>query len=469
MPPTSTPTTRIQRLRKRAFPRYRSSPSSPEVRLDRLLGCMAFTTAFSFTSILFAWFNHSSSMEMDFQHKYLLPASSATLSSFNTSRSFLDSSSCRQSRACQIHYPVTMLVSDTFHESNSDTSDRHNKDFYLLTTKGYKEGPNQDRSFLLSPVGLSPDSSLLSQSSQSTHMDNAISNNNNMLMVGLFDGHAQLGHLTAEAALEEMPQRLLANLEREQSLVSNANLNANYQHQHYPSPAVVHQVLETTFLQVDQGSRIQQIQNAGSTAVVALQMGPTVYLASAGDSTAFVARYRRKNSDNNGSNSHDDNGETVILSTARRHKPADPDERARIVAHGGTVWIPPDPSQTSRVVIGAGLALAMSRCFGDLLGKPSGVLIAQPTIETLNLLEHVDDGENDEFFVVVASDGVVDFMPIQHVAEKVAASLYETSGSGFSLGQTCHSLIQESSGLWHAFSKGTYRDDMTLVVSKISL
>jgi serine/threonine protein phosphatase PrpC len=283
-----------------------------------------------------------------------------------------------------------------------------------------------------------------------------------MLMVGLFDGHAAEGHVTAEAALFYMPRLLLLNLERAQQAF-------------VLSPAVVQKVLTTTFLQVDQGHRIQQVQAGGSTAVVVLQMGPTVYLASAGDSTAFVARYRRPSKSNNNNNSNSSSnsslkGKVVILETARRHKPADIDERARVVAHGGTVWIPPDDRpQTSRVVIG-NYGLAMSRCLGDLVGKPSGVLTAQPTIRTLDLLDHHVKEEEDEFFVVVASDGVVDFMPNQHVAEQVAASLYETSGSTTpSLAQTCHSLIQESSGLWHTAMQGNYRDDMTLVVSKLSL
>jgi serine/threonine protein phosphatase PrpC len=317
--------------------------------------------------------------------------------------------------------------------------------------------------------------------------------NNNMLMVGLFDGHAAEGHITAEAAIDDMPRRLLANLElaeREQELLLSKHPQSPPLLD-YPSPAVVQQVLETTFLQVDQNSRIQQVPSGGATAVVVLQMGPTVYLASAGDSTAFVARYRKQNS---GSNSNDSKGEVLIISTARRHKPADPDEHARIVAHGGTVVMPPgydQPGQTSRVVVER-MGLAMSRCLGDLGGKPSGILTAQPTVRTLNLLDyHVEekdatkgtgtstdssDGHNaandDQFFVVVASDGVVDFMSIQHVAEQVAASLYETSTSGSpspSLAQTCRALIYESSLLWHTALQGNYRDDMTLVVSKLSL
>jgi serine/threonine protein phosphatase PrpC len=382
--------------------------------------------------------------------------------SFNTTGNipFVDSKACRQasSGACRIHYPLTVVAGETYVAANAASvrGDQHNhnyQDFYLLTQKGYKEGPNQDRSFVLSPIMLE----------QSMGGDDPSSTSTGMLMVGLFDGHSEDGHLTAEAALDEIPRRLLANLEREQERSQSQ----------YPSPEVVQEVLETTFLQVDSGSSIQKIKFGGSTAIVALQMGPTVYLASAGDSTAFVARYR--------TSPNSSKGEVVILSTARRHKPADPDERARVIAHGGTVYIPPDPTQTSRVIMG-NYGLAMSRCFGDLLGKPSGVLTAQPTVRTLNLLDYHVEGEseyddsaakdNDQFFVVVASDGVVDYMPIQHVAEQVAASLYETNTSGSpspSLAQTCHSLIQESSALWHAALEGHYRDDMTLVVSKLSL
>jgi serine/threonine protein phosphatase PrpC len=106
--------------------------------------------------------------------------------------------------------------------------------------------------------------------------------------------------------------------------------------------------------------------------------------------------------------------------------------------------------------------VASSRCFGDLLGKPSGVLTRHTTIRPLNLLDYHVDGEEDvvtdkstssssssnQFFVVVASDGVVDYMPIQYAGEQVAASFYETNTSASpSLAQKFYSLIQESSGL----------------------
>jgi serine/threonine protein phosphatase PrpC len=487
---------------------------------------MVVTTAISLTSILFAWFNSSSSMDMamDTLHMHMNGrmnplVQSPQLTSFavkasplsgttNTTVSFpfVDSTACRQSlqAACRIHYPLTVVYGETgmdqaLHDDNNNVNvnvntdnhsnnNIHDRDFYMVTQKGFKEGPNQDRSFLLSPLKLS----LHSQSSDTKSMDQRSAKNNNMLMVGLFDGHAAEGHITAEAAIDDMPRRLLANLElaeREQELLRSKHPQSppSLDYPHYPSPAVVQQVLETTFLQVDQDSRIQQVPSGGATAVVVLQMGPTIYLASAGDSTGFVARYRKEDS-SSGSSSK---GEVVIVSTARRHKPADPDEHARIVAHGGTVIMPPgydQPGQTSRVVVGT-MGLAMSRCLGDLGGKPSGILTAQPTVRTLNLLDyHVEEKDaatgtgtstvgssyshnadnDDQFFVVVASDGVVDFMSIQHVAEQVAASLYETSTSGSpSLAQTCRALIYESSLLWHTALQGNYRDDMTLVVSKL--
>jgi serine/threonine protein phosphatase PrpC len=440
--------------------------------------------------------------------------------------------------ACRIHYPLEVVYGGEPDRGTDATADNqsnniHNRDFYMVTQKGFKEGPNQDRSFLLSPLML--ESTDQSTRTNSRINNNSINNNSNsinthnhdMLMVGLFDGHAAEGHVTAEAAVDAMPRRLLANLElaqqelvsKSQSLpqspsqqspasASSASSSSPLLHpsRYYPSPATVQNVLSTTFLQVDRDRSIQQVPSGGATAVVILQLGPTVYLASAGDSTAFVARYRKAGPSSSSSRSTKGGataaaaatataaGEVVIVSTARRHKPADPDEHARITAHGGTVFIPPgydQPGQTSRVVVG-GMGLAMSRCLGDLGGKPSGILTAEPTIRTLNLLDYrhhhgeeekveEEDGatgtgegedEDDQFFVVVASDGVVDFMSIQHVAEQVAASLYErtsTSDSTPSLAQTCHSLIYESSLLWHTALEGKYRDDMTLVVSKLSL
>jgi len=437
----------------RQYPR-RTKPNAAALSLPRWTTLVAVGTVCSLMSICIAWF-HVPDMQTASTHSILdlsQPGNTATTTATTPQQQqqplgavFTASSACRAAKgACHIHYPVTI---GTIHNNNNNAVgvlERPSanalaipKDSYMATQKGFKAGPNQDRSFLLKPwAGIPQDP--------------------NALLIGLFDGHGTNGHLIAQTATSDFPVQLLANLEHHQQQQQHGNISVESSAfaTEKLATSTFQQVLHQTFLQVDHEPRMQQIPVGGSTALAVWKIGTVVHLASAGDSTAFVAVYNRNTNT------------TGIVETARRHKPADPQERARIQAAGGRVYIPINPKVTSRVLIGP-MALAMSRCFGDYEGKQTGILIAQPTIKTVDLRE-LNDGTN-EFFVVVASDGVVDFMPNLHVAEKVAAALYGLESTTGLLADTCHALIRTASEQWDRALNGTYRDDMTIVVSKLTL
>jgi len=291
----------------------------------------------------------------------------------------------------------------------------------ILTRKGDKDRmmgrslPNQDRLLLMSPLSLE-------------------SSSNNDLLILLADGHGERGHQSAEIVLLDLPFRILQNFLKMT-----------------PAPDLFKQ----TFLQTDQGT-IQHVVNSGTTTIAVLVHDGKVYLASAGDSTAFVARWNGR--------------EATILAQAVKHKPAHPKERARIEANGGQVWLPPDEQGTSsRVIIrdergNLEMALAMSRSLGDPDGKRLKVLTAEPDVVTVDLKQQ--EPNHHKFFVVVASDGVTDFLQLPQIANSLGKSLF---GGGPSLATTCETIFQQAANKWRTMSQGSYRDDMSLAVSQIQL
>ncbi|KAG6409771.1 hypothetical protein SASPL_127813 [Salvia splendens] len=138
------------------------------------------------------------------------------------------------------------------------------------------------------------------------------------------------------------------------------------------------------------------ISYSGTTAVAVLMTEHHIVVGNCGDSRAVLYRA----------------GKIVPLSYD--HKPGRPDERARIQASGGHVV----STDTERV---EGI-LAMSRAIGDVFLKPS--VISEPDM-TITKRNH----EEDEF-VIVASDGMWDVVPMPMVGRVVHQCLTEPHGGG---------------------------------------
>lgn len=292
---------------------------------------------------------------------------------------------------------------------------------YIATSKGQKLGPNQDQSMLVQGPGF--------------------------LLAALFDGHGTLGHESAARAVLELPNALLMPPER---VARDASLQPEY--------------LRQAFLRTDEGP-IQQIPDAGSTAVVAWYTGSRLYLASAGDSTALLVRYR--------------GGQTpTVVAQAVKHKPADPAERQRIESVGGTVMLPPPWMSSlsglevsSRVIIptenGQELGLAMSRSFGDMEGKSRRILTAEPSIVIVEKELLSKERFDDMLFVIVASDGIMDMVETESMISVLGQAL--KSADEKALATEGHEIINQAARNWTKHTQGTYRDDMTLVVVRLSV
>jgi len=306
-------------------------------------------------------------------------------------------------------------------------------------------------------------------------------------LLALFDGHNAWGHESAQAAQVDLPWNILTNL-RQHLPQQDESIGGSGPSQQQEEERIK-SILNESFVQMDRDRSIRLVPDSGSTALVILQQDSKVYLASAGDSTAFCAQWSASSSSSSSSSSsfatspEPNGGSTQILVEAVRHKPGDPKERARIEQARGQVWIPAKAGKTTRVGIprthsSDGSAdeiiwLAMSRSLGDEEGKKLGYLLAEPSIQVLDLASLESP---DNVFCVAASDGLTDVLALDYVAHQLGTVLYGNNSSQMDtdagkatadtqLGETCRDLVLNAAQRWGDH----YRDDVSIVVSKIFL
>mmetsp|Transcript_18094 Transcript_18094/g.31000 ORF Transcript_18094/g.31000 Transcript_18094/m.31000 type:complete len:408 (+) Transcript_18094:23-1246(+) len=210
----------------------------------------------------------------------------------------------------------------------------------------------------------------------------------------VFDGHGQQGQCVSGFAQQKLPGILSALL----------------QAGHLPAEA-----LRKAFIQVDAAMANQGFDavNSGCTAAVALVHGNTsVDTAWVGDSRIVL-----------GSRVKD--GSWLATTLTSDHKPELPGERKRILACGGRVQCTRDRTGQSVGPMRVWLfhidapGLAMSRALGDLVARPIGV-IAMPDVRTIQL-------KQDDVFLLLASDGLWDFVNEQEAVENVGRALDQSS------------------------------------------
>jgi serine/threonine protein phosphatase PrpC len=237
-------------------------------------------------------------------------------------------------------------------------------------------------------------------------------------------------------------------------------------------------ILAETFIELDQKAPADP--SGGCTATIVLQQGRKIYVANAGDSRSFIVTYRPST------------GQTEIIYMSREDKPSLPDEKARVEAAGGQVYIP--MRGTSRVVYndpvsGAPTGLAMSRSIGDWAAGKMGV-IPDPIVHVLDIdtlvsteLYGMDEKnptesyevdargqaiatEDDVYiFAVSATDGMMDYLHEDEIAKILAHSLFEDAGAHPI--SACEHLVFAAAQAWQQAKQGRYRDDIAIAVSTL--
>lgn len=277
----------------------------------------------------------------------------------------------------------------------------------------------------------------------------------NLWMFGVFDGHGINGHLASNHVKQYLPSTFachVANVE----LIDGGGLLSE-------DPRERHGVLKQAFLRTneDLGNRSFNMSFSGSTAVTVLLVGTRLICANVGDSRAVLASCKLPK-DIQGiqlpeefKTLPDNEKIWLALPLSRDHKPDDEEELRRIVEANGRV-------EPYREADGEAVGpcrvwlknenlpgLAMSRSLGDKVASQVGV-VSEPEVYEMTV------GRDDKF-VVVASDGVWEFLPNDQVVEMVVPFWEKGDPEG-----ACNLLIEEATKHWE--EEDEVIDDITVII-----
>eukprot|EP00954_Amorphochlora_amoebiformis_P022250 1351976-Amorphochlora_amoeboformis.AAC.1 len=214
--------------------------------------------------------------------------------------------------------------------------------------------------------------------------------NEEVALFGVFDGHGEHGHHVSSFVKNSLPRHL----------DSHGEIKSN------PEKAI----LEATEKMVQELDR-KNINTtfSGTTAIYCVKVAKMLYVANIGDSRAALGRLA--------------DGKYEAIGLSEDQKPDNPEEKKRILASGGRVEPLPGCEMTFsmpgedcgphrvwlRNVDVPGLA--MSRSIGDKISQRVGV-ISVPEIKIHEL-------KGEDSFIVLASDGVWEFMENEEVIDFV--------------------------------------------------
>jgi len=138
------------------------------------------------------------------------------------------------------------------------------------------------------------------------------------------------------------------------------------------------------------------------------------------------------------------------------HKPDLPVERERIERAGGVVSAAgPRGLPPSRVWVNGRVGLAMSRSLGDGEAKTHGVS-ADPEVQLFTLQPMQPGDKTGDKFIIVASDGIWEFISSQQACDIVQKHNNAHAASA--------ELVKTAEQRWRE-EEGSYRDDITCIVA----
>lgn len=244
------------------------------------------------------------------------------------------------------------------------------------------------------------------------------------IILGVFDGHGMYGHYCSYTIQQLFLRFLLGNPFYKQNLVL---------------------ALQQTYQKTDEALRgIAQDKGqfsvllSGSTTTVIVIREGSLYISHVGDSRAIIGKTNEKDSG------------IVASALTKDHSPELEQEKKRIVSMKGEVRRPDQYSPARVFKSGANYpGLAMSRALGDEIAKGCGV-VAEPEIKCQKI-------EKEDEFVIVASDGVWEFLENQEVAEVVHSN-------GKAKAERSASLIAENSFKTWLERENNTTDDITCLI-----
>ena len=248
----------------------------------------------------------------------------------------------------------------------------------------------------------------------------------------VMDGHGVNGHLVSRFVTKYFTSFFKNN----KKMNSNKNEDEVYYRLKKNDSDILTRAFRHAERDIEKNSDIDA-NFSGTTCVMVLQVGEKILCANVGDSRAIMVKENNK-----------------IIPLSIDQKPDDPEETKRIVENGGEISQFEEDGEKSGPfrVWKKGEeypGIAMSRSIGDFIATTLGVI---PVPKFLD--EKID---NDTKFIVVASDGVWEFLENQKVADIVMPFYKKNDPDG-----ACKALIKESTEWWN--KEDVVVDDITAIV-----
>lgn len=257
------------------------------------------------------------------------------------------------------------------------------------------------------------------------------------MFFGVFDGHGEFGTQCSQFARRKVPE----------NFVRDSNFET------YPEVAY-HNAFVITNQQLHAADTDDTM--SGTTGITTLLRGRTLYTANVGDSRALVAERQ--------------GGELVAIDLSSDQTPFRRDECARVKKYGARVLTldqleglkdpntecwgteEEDDGDPPRLWAHNGMypGTAFTRSIGDMAAERIGV-VADPEVSIKNLEHNVE-------FLVLASDGVFEFMSSQTVVNMVAS--YDDPQ------EAALAVCAEAYNLWLQYETRT--DDITIIIIKFT-
>ena len=252
----------------------------------------------------------------------------------------------------------------------------------------------------------------------------------------VLDGHGVNGHLVSRFATKYFTSFFKNNKKMNQYISDEDTICYRLKKNDYD-------ILKRAFRHAERDiSKNEDIDAnfSGTTCVMVFQIGEKLICANVGDSRAIIVK---------GSNDND----LKIKPLSIDQKPDDPEESKRIIENGGEISQYEEDGEKSgpfRVWKKGEVypGIAMSRSIGDLIASTLGVIPEPKFIE--------DKVDKDTKFIVVASDGVWEFLDNEAVTDIVMPFYKKNDPDG-----ACKALIKESTEWWN--KEDIVVDDITVV------
>jgi len=242
-----------------------------------------------------------------------------------------------------------------------------------------------------------------------------------------FDGHGPFGHIVSTRTVQSVPYYVAKS-----SSFPDDPGAAMIEAFEKAQKELVGHALENSW----------DVQASGSTAVACMWKGNVVITANAGDSRCVIGSEATRQ----------------VLFETEDHKPNTPAEKERIEASGGEVRTQtyPDGWVNHRIFVkGEDFpGLCMARTLGDESVKAHGV-IATPEVKKTEV------DLSKEPFILLASDGVWEFLDSEFVTKAVAKKIKSDGPE-----RTVQKLQREAKKRWRQ-EEGDYCDDITSILIQL--